>query len=145
MVKTRAKQSQPSLEQLQEMLDYAPFHRFLKMRVKEVDASERRILLELPFRSEYARMAGTGQIHGGPLASLIDIAGTYVLWAVLGYGVPTINLRIDYLRPAIDTTLFASAVVRRAGRTIAVVDIDVTDEAGRVVAVGRGSYSTQSG
>jgi uncharacterized protein (TIGR00369 family) len=135
----------PSLEQLQGMLDYAPFHQFLKMRVKELDVSLPRIVLELPFRPEYARMAGTGQIHGGPLASLIDIAGTYVMWAVLGHGVPTINLRIDYLRPAVDTTLFASAVVRRAGRTIAVVDIDVTDDAGRVVAIGRGSYGTRSG
>jgi acyl-coenzyme A thioesterase PaaI-like protein len=35
--------------------------------------------------------------------------------------------------------------VRRAGRTVGVVDIDVEDEAGRLVAVGRGCYGTQPG
>ncbi|HKF63882.1 MAG TPA: PaaI family thioesterase [Dongiaceae bacterium] len=58
---------------------------------------------------------------------------------------PTINLRIDYLCPAGGDTLTATASVRRAGRTIGVVDIDVTDTAGRLVAIGRGCYSMTVG
>lgn len=81
------------------------------------------------------RAAGTRQYHGGAIASLIDIAGDYALWAVLGYGVPTINVRIDYLRPASVTDLRAIARVRRAGRTVGVVDIDVLDDQQRLVAL----------
>ncbi|MEE9279646.1 MAG: PaaI family thioesterase [Myxococcota bacterium] len=131
-------------EQLQAFLQHAPFHQFLRMEIDEVDADAQRLVLRLPFRREYQRMQEVPQIHGGPIAALIDIAGTYVIWAVLGQGVPTINLRIDYLRPAVDTGLRATATVRRAGRTVALVDIDVHDDRGRLVAVGRGSYGTQS-
>ena len=134
-----------TVEQLQGFLDYAPFHSFLEMEVESIDREAQRLALRLPFRPEYQRMPDVPQIHGGPIASLIDVAGTYAMWMVLGAGVPTINLRIDYLRPAVDTALLATATVRRAGRTIAVVDIDVADDQGRLVAVGRGSYGTRSG
>src|SRR5262249_32198069 len=53
--------------------------------------------------------------------------------------------RIDYLRPAVGNSLAATALVRRAGRTIAVVDVEATDDAGRLVAIGRGCYSTKVG
>ena len=56
--------------------------------------------------------------------------------------VPTINLRVDYLRPATGAYLDAHATVRRRGRTIGVVDIDVLDDEDRLCAVGRGTYST---
>jgi acyl-coenzyme A thioesterase PaaI-like protein len=34
--------------------------------------------------------------------------------------------------------------VRRSGRTIAVIDIDVEEPGGRLIAVGRGTYSTRT-
>jgi uncharacterized protein (TIGR00369 family) len=63
----------------------------------------------------------------------------------LGHGVPTINFRVDYLRPALHADLLACARVRKAGRTIGVVDIDVTDSDSRLIAIGRGCYGTQQG
>jgi acyl-coenzyme A thioesterase PaaI-like protein len=44
---------------------------------------------------------------------------------------PTVNFRIDYLRPAINTALTITGRVRRSGRLIGVVDIDVVNEAGQ--------------
>jgi uncharacterized protein (TIGR00369 family) len=73
------------------------------------------------------------------------LAGDFALIAVFGHGVPTINFRVDYLRPAVGTDLIAEARVRRAGRTIGVVDIDVSDTTGRLIALGRGCYGTQPG
>jgi len=55
------------------------------------------------------------------------------------------KFRVDYLRPAMTARLTATATVRRAGRTVAVVDIDVEDGEGRLVAVGRGYYAAQPG
>ena len=81
----------------------------------------------MPLAPEFERHPGTGQFHGGVIASLIDVAGDFALVILLGGGVPTINLRIDYLRPAGGNRLKAIASVRRAGRTIGVVDIDVVD------------------
>ena len=76
---------------------------------------------------------------------MIDTVGDYALIMMLGRGLPTINFRVDYLRPAIGTGLLATAQVRRAGKSVGVVDVDVADDAGRVVAIGRATYSTLVG
>ena len=83
--------------------------------------------------------------HGGPVASLIDIAGDMAVAVRAGGGVPTISLRVDYLRPCTGPWLRATAVLRRFGRTISVADVDVHDDRGRLCAVGRGTYSSMVG
>ncbi len=121
-------------ERLQEMLDGSPFIRFCGMRVAAIDPAAGRIVLAMELRPELERREGSGQWHGGALAGLIDTAGDF-----------GDKFRVDYLRPAMTARLTATATVRRAGRTVAVVDIDVEDGEGRLVAVGRGCYAAQPG
>jgi uncharacterized protein (TIGR00369 family) len=131
--------------EIQAMLDRSPFIKFCGLRVTEVDAERERIVMVMPMRPEFERGSGSGQYHGGPIASLIDIAGDYALVIRTRGGLPTINFRVDYLRPASSTSLTATARVRRAGRTVGVVDVDVHDDSGRLVAVGRGCYGMMVG
>ena len=135
----------PTLARLEVLLADSPFHQFLGLRIEAVDTAAQSITLRCGFGPGLERSGGSGQFHGGVIASLIDIAGDFALIAVLGHGVPTIDLRVDYLRPARNGDLLARARVRKAGRTIGVVDIDVEDGAGKLVAVGRGCYGTQAG
>ncbi|MCY4451155.1 MAG: PaaI family thioesterase [Immundisolibacterales bacterium] len=134
-----------TVSDVQAMLDGSPFIRGCGMKVVGLDAQALEIAVSMTMRPEFERRAGTGQWHGGPIAALIDTAGDYALALHAGGPVPTINFRTDYLRPAVDTSLTATARVRRAGRTVGLVDIDVTDDAGRLVAVGRGTYGTTAG
>ncbi len=134
-----------TVDKLQRWLDAPPYHQFLKMRAVSVDSEKGEVVLRLPFRPEFSRSEESPQIHGGITSAFIDIAGDFALAALLGHGVPTINLRIDYLRMAQATDLIASARVVKAGRTIGVVDIEVVDDQGRVVAIGRVNYSTRAG
>ena len=131
--------------QLQEKLTASPFIRFLGLTVIEADPVRQVVTMSLPMRAEFERIAGSGQWHGGPLAAVIDTVGDYALVMSVGRPLPTINFRVDYLRPAVNTALTATARVRRAGRSVGVVDVDVTDSTGNLVAIGRASYSTQSG
>lgn len=128
---------------IQERLDASPFISFMNISVRSVNHERNSISMQLPMRPEFERRKGSGQFHGGVIASLIDIVGDYALAMMLGSGIPTINFRVDYLRPATKSVLLATAVVRRAGRTVGVVDIDVFDDDDRLVAVGRGCYSTK--
>ena len=96
-------------------------------------------------RPELERGPGTRQFHGGPIAAFIDIAGDFAIGMLVGGGVPTMNFRTDYLRPAIGNALVAVARVRRAGKTASVVDVEVIDDEERVVALGRGTYSSNVG
>lgn len=122
----------------------SPFIAFLGLEQIAL-ADDGAVTARLPLRPELERRAGTGQWHGGPIASLIDIVGDLAVAAAVGGGVPTINLRTDFLKPAIGPILVARGIARRVGRTIAVADVDVTDAKGSLVAIGRGTYSTQVG
>ncbi|MEN3365849.1 MAG: hypothetical protein V7606_3123 [Burkholderiales bacterium] len=134
-----------SIEQIQAMLDASPMVRFMGVQVNGVDTGTGSVHFTLPMRPEFERIAGTGQYHGGALANFIDTAGDFAVAVVVGGPVPTINLRVDFLRPAAGAQLRATAIVRRMGRTIAVVDVDVFDGESRLVAVGRGTFSTSAG
>jgi uncharacterized protein (TIGR00369 family) len=134
-----------SAEQIQAAFDASPFLGFLGLRVVALDHDAGTLTVTMPVRPELERRLGTGQFHGGPIAAFIDSVGDYAIGMALGGGVPTINLRIDYLRPAAGGSLTATARVRRAGRSVALVDVDVYDEQQTLVAVGRGTYSGQRG
>ena len=131
--------------QLQERLDTFPFTRFLGLKLTHADAANHTVIIAMPMRPELERLPNTEQFHGGAIATLIDTAGDFALILSVGDAVPTINFRVDYLRPAIGKEVRARATVRRAGRTVGVVDIEVHDTEQRLVAVGRGCYGTKPG
>ena len=137
-----AKRPALSPDDIQAMLGRSAFIRFLDLEVVSLDAERQELVLKMPMRPELERGPGSGQFHGGPIAAFIDCVGDYVLVMLLGGGVPTINVRVDFLRPAVSSALLGTGRLRRAGRTIGVVDVDVHDAAGQLVAVGRGCYST---
>ena len=134
-----------SAEQIQAIFDASPFLGFLRLTVVALDHDAGTLTVSMPIRPEFERRLGTGQFHGGAIAAFIDVVGDFAVGMAVGGGVPTINLRIDYLRPAVGGVLTGTARVRRAGRTVALVDVDVYDEQQALVAVGRGTYSGQPG
>lgn len=135
-----------SREQVQSLLDNSPFNAFLGLRVEDMNPDTGDITMRMPMRAELERGGPvSGQFHGGPVAALIDTVGDFAVAIVVGGGVPTINFRVDYLRPSTGEYLIAKARVRRAGRTVGVVDIDIHDSQDRLTAVGRGCYGAKPG
>jgi uncharacterized protein (TIGR00369 family) len=98
--------------------------------------------IRLPFREEFLRADGSDWLHGGVVSALIDIAGDYAILTEVGVGVPTVDLRVDYLRPARRGDLLATGRTVRVGRTVSVADVEVRSEGGELVAVGRGVYAS---
>jgi uncharacterized protein (TIGR00369 family) len=129
-------------EQIQKALTHSPFIASLGLEVTEVDPANQQITMRAVMRPEFERGARTGQWHGGPIAAIIDTVGDYALVMMLGRPLPTINFRVDYLKPAVNTALTIVGRVRRSGRSVGVVDIDVLDDANSLVAIGRATYST---
>lgn len=121
---------------------HSPYIASLGLEVVAVDANAGALEVLAPMRPEFERGPGSRQWHGGPIAAIIDTVGDFALGAMLGRGLPTVNFRVDYLRPAIGTGLRFVAAVRRNGRSIGVADVDVFDDKGALVAIGRASYAT---
>ena len=127
---------------LRNLLAAGRFQQLLGIELVSTDTETQEIVMRLPFKIDFERLPDTGQIHGGVTSALIDVAGDFALIMLLDRPVPTINLRIDFLSMAANTDLIATARVVRAGRSIGVVDIIVTDQAGKQIAIGRANYST---
>jgi uncharacterized protein (TIGR00369 family) len=126
-------------------INNTPLHQWLKPELISIDEPSSAITLRLPLRAEFRRDPNHPGIHGGIIAALVDIAGHAAVAAKLRHGVPTIDIRVDFLRMAVGEYLIASATLVKLGRSIAVVDIRITDDGIRLAAVGRGAYSTREG
>lgn len=130
------------LEALPDLLRRSPYHRLLGLEMVRVAHGE--VVIRMPFREDL--LAGDDEmgqyVHGGAIASLIDSAGDFAIIAAVGRDVPTIDLRIDYLRPAMKGALIATGRAIKAGRSLGVADIEVVAEDGTVIALGRGVFKT---
>lgn len=134
-----------NLDQIQERFDGSPAISSLGLKVVSIDHDRTEIKVKMPFQPSMERRPGTHQFHGGPIASFIDIVGDFAVGMMLGGPVPTINIRIDYLRPAFGDALTAVARIRTSGRTVSVADIEVLNEDSKLVAIGRGTYASKAG
>ncbi len=123
-------------------VEHSPFHRLLGLEL--VRAQDGDIEMRLPWREEFRRADDSEWYHGGIISALIDIAGDYAIASRLGRWVATIDLRVDYLRPALQGELTALARAVKVGRTIGVADVELRDAKGAVVAIGRCAYSTRA-
>ena len=71
-------------ESLEEMLQIAPFHRWLGLTIRS--CSSEQLQLEMPWREEIVSNPMIGSAHGGVIASLIDLTGAlYAVVAGRGY------------------------------------------------------------
>lgn len=129
-------------DELTAMVRGCPFHRFLDLQLESFDVEQGVVTLSLTAREEFSRSEDQVELHGGVIATLIDIAGDYAVALKTGCGVPTINLSVDYLRLARGAKATATARIAKCGRSIAVVTIEVCDETGAKIAIGRGTYSS---
>jgi len=113
--------------------DTAPVARLVGMRLNEV--GDGRAAVELDADPErHANPMGT--VHGGILCDLADAAMGCAYASRLGVheSFTTLELKINFLKPVRQGRLAASARIVRGGRTIGLVECDVTDGAGSLVA-----------
>ncbi len=131
-------------EILQQHLGQGGFHAALQLKLVDADQDSGTVTIEAPFQTLFERAPGSRQWHGGPIAAIVDIAADFAIFAQLGHGVPTANMRVDFLRPAVDTDLVARGKVVQVGRTLAVADVEVSGQQKKLIATGRGTYVTRS-
>lgn len=130
------------MERLCDVLNGMPFAEHLGIEITA--AADGTASGRLEFGPEHSSVPGERIGHGGVAYALADTIGGAAVISLEGRPTPTIDMRIDYLAPA-RTDLFAEAVVRRRGGSVAVADVEVVDENDRAVATARGVYKTGGG
>jgi uncharacterized protein (TIGR00369 family) len=121
--------------QLQERVSRAPFNTWLGLELVAWD--ERGVTLRMLNRRELSGQAALRALHGGIIASLVDVGCSMAVIAQTGESVFTVDMRVDYLRPATDEEFTIRGDVVRLGRTLATAETQVIASDGKVVASGR--------
>jgi uncharacterized protein (TIGR00369 family) len=109
-----------------------PVARLVGLRLTEADGE--RVAMELDADERHTNPMGT--VHGGILCDLADAAMGMCFFAGLApeESFTTLELKINFLRPVRQTRLRAEARAVQRGRTVGLVECDVTDAQGRLVA-----------
>src|SRR5947207_412829 len=113
----------PALRQLAD----GPFSALLGLRVDS--AAEGKVTVRMPF---HQRLLNYGPpdvpVHGGAIASLADFAACAAVWTLAAtQRSATVSLTLNYTAPAAQSELIAMAVVRRCGRRVASIAVEIRD------------------
>lgn len=115
-------------------IEAAPFARLLGMKLESAGHGE--AVAMLPFDLKTLNAGGPHvPIHGGAIASLIDFAACAAVWTIPDTRrSATVAMSVNFTGPAIASDLLAHARVRRTGRRVASLAVEVRDRAGALVA-----------
>jgi uncharacterized protein (TIGR00369 family) len=138
---------------INERFERIPFNKVLGIKVESISPDCVKTVFEM--RDELVGNYKRRMLHGGVISSAIDVTGG--LAAIISiqekmhgetletriersFGISTIDLRVDFLRPGLGKRFVVSAYVLRAGNKIAVTRIELHNDQDDLIAVGTGSY-----
>jgi len=109
-----------------------PFTRLLGMEMVRVDAGE--VTARLEHRPELCTSGGV--LHGGAVMALADSTGAMCALQNLpeGAGTSTIESKTNFLRPLRSGHALAVSRPLHVGRTVIVVETEISDPDGRIAA-----------
>lgn len=123
-------------EGLRHAFHEAPLHKLLGLNITDLGPDG--VVVEMPVRE--SAFNSTGNLHGGSLATLIDVAAGTA--AAIGSGfqpgrqtIVTADLHVRYLGRPKGDVVRAVAKVLKAGRQLVVVECQVVDDEGRIIAI----------
>lgn len=130
--------SPDELRRIHEAFERVPYARLIGIEVGQLERGA--ATLHLRVRDELRQNLGV--VHGGATASLIDTASAFAILTLLkpGETTTTIDLTIHFLRPLTEGQATARATVRRAGRRVLTVSVEVIDDNQTLVATAITSY-----
>ncbi len=122
------------LKAITKMVSRSPYFRLLSMEMKPVVLGESRLEVVI----EEKHLQPFGMVHGGVYSSLVDAAGFWSVYPLLGEGVglTTVELKLNYLAPASKGYLIAKGKNIKVGKTLCLGKASIEDENGRLLAYG---------
>jgi uncharacterized protein (TIGR00369 family) len=129
------------------------FNRVMGMKITDIQAH--RVRARIAMRPELIGHFMHGRMHGGVISACLDALGGLACMAAMGARhrdeppqqrvqrfdkLGTIDLRIDYLRPAVSEHFEMHAEVLRLGSRVGSTRMEFQDASGLLVAAGAGAY-----
>jgi uncharacterized protein (TIGR00369 family) len=115
-------------------LERAPFSALLGLKIES--AANGAATVRMPFDLRILNEGGPrAPIHGGAVAALVDVAACAAVWSLAETTrSATISITVNYTGFAVNSDLVARARVKRAGKRIASVAVEVLDASNALIA-----------
>lgn len=119
-------------------LETGPYWKHMGMKAVAAPNGEMGVVMELSQNLKQFY----GNIHGGAIAGLLDatIAVAIIKELNEGEGASTVELKLNYLRPASEGTMRGEGKCLKRGKKIAVGQGEIRDDAGQLVAFGTATF-----
>ena len=116
-------------KQIRDFLPRIPFNTLLGIKLTRTHSDG--VTIESALRHELTNSAGVA--HGGVAAAIADVAVGMALNRHFGGKRPitTVEMKINYFRPATDGHIFARSRLLRIGSTLCVGSVDLTNTEGK--------------
>lgn len=122
------------IQELKALVAESPFPTHMNMRIAGIDLDTAEIELDLA----ECHLQPYGIVHGGVVATLIDTATFWAAFMRLpeDVGLVNVDLKLNYLKPAVSGRLVARGRCIQAGRTISYAEATVLDADENTIAHG---------
>ena len=130
------------------MEEHVAFNKVLGLKVESFDALAPKLRFDM--RPELVGNPQRQILHGGVISAALDAVGGLAIMLSVADGmdgtpetfpnIGTVDLRVDYLRPGRGKHFIATARIVRKGSRIAVIHMELHNDAGELIATGGGAY-----
>jgi uncharacterized protein (TIGR00369 family) len=116
------------------LLEQAPFSAMLGLKIES--AANGAAVVRMPFDLRILNEGGPrAPVHGGAIAALADVAACAAVWSLAATTrTATISLTVNYTGFAVNSDLIARARVKRAGKRVASLSVEIFDGSDALVA-----------
>ena len=124
----------PDRSRFIQLLERAPFATLLGLKIES--ATDGVATVRMPFDLRILNDGGPqAPIHGGAIAALADVAACAAVWSLAETTrTATISLTVNYTGFAVNSDLIARARVKRTGKRIASLTVEIADASDALIA-----------
>jgi uncharacterized protein (TIGR00369 family) len=117
-----------------QLLERAPFSALLGLKIESAAGGSATV--RMPFDLRILNEGGpNAPIHGGAIAALADVAACAAVWSLAETTrTATISITVNYTGFAVDSDLLARARVKRTGKRIASLAVEIVDASDALIA-----------
>ena len=123
------------IEKVNNLINRSPYFELLSMKIRDVGIGFSVIDIDLAKK----HLQPFGFVHGGVFASIIDAAAFWAIYYGIedhNTGVTTVDLKLNYLAPAVSGKLIAKGRQIKLGKTLGYAEAKVNDVSGKLLAHG---------
>ena len=123
------------IKRINEIVNTCPYFELLSMKLMDVGVGYSSLEIDLAGK----HLQPFGMVHGGVFASIIDAAAFWSVYFGIedqAAGLTTVDLKLNYLAPAVSGKLLARGRQIKVGRTLGYAEAQVVDQTEKVLAHG---------